>query len=239
MKKLFFSFIAITSILVACQHHPDEIIVDNTGNGGGGGGGNPDPVNLDPCDPDTVYFQNDILPLLVSSCAQPDCHDAITHEDGVRLYDYSHIMQQVVPGNLNASDLVDAIYETGGDMMPPANSGGPLSQEQKDMIETWILQGALNNSCTPDCDPTAFTYATTIQPMIDNYCTGCHSGTNPDGGLALVTYADISGSALDGSLMSSLTATNGYTLMPYLSNALVQCKIDQVQAWIDAGAPNN
>lgn len=238
MKKLIFSFIAITSILVACQHHPDELIVDNTGNGGGGGG-NPDPVNPDPCDPDSVYFAQSILPLLVSGCAQPDCHDAITHEEGVRLYDYSHIMQIVSAGNPNGSELMEVLYETGNDLMPPVDAGGPFTQDQKDMIALWISQGALNNSCTPDCDPTAFTFAATIQPMIDNYCTGCHSGSNPDGGLALVTYADISGSALDGSLMSSLTATNGYTLMPYLSNALVQCKIDQVQAWIDAGAPNN
>jgi len=106
MKKLIFSFIAITSILVACQHHPDEILVDNTGNGGG----NPDPVNPDPCDPDSVYFAQSILPLLVSGCAQPNCHDAITHEDGIRLYDYSPIMQIVDAGNPNNSEIMDVLY---------------------------------------------------------------------------------------------------------------------------------
>jgi hypothetical protein len=239
MKKIIFSFIAITSILVACQHHPDELIVDNTGNGGNGGGGGGGTENPDPCDPDTIYFAQSILPLLVSSCAQPDCHDAITQEEGIRLDNYSSIMQIVQAGDPSDSEIMEVLYETGNDLMPPIDAGGPFTQDQKDMIALWISQGALNNSCTPDCDPTAFTFAATIQPMIENYCTGCHSGSNPDGGVALITHADISAVALDGSLMSSLLGTNNYTAMPYLSNSLVQCKIDQVQAWIDAGAPNN
>lgn len=239
MKKAFYIFVLITGVLVACQHHPDDIIEDTTGGNNGGGGGGGGTENPDPCDPDTVYFQNTILPLLASSCAQTDCHDAATLEDGVGMFDYAHIMQQVSAGDPSDSDLFEVLYETGDDLMPPMDAGGPLTQEQKDLIELWIAQGAQNNSCVADCDPAQFTFTAVIQPMIENNCQGCHSGSNPDGGLLLTSYDAIYASAMNGSLMSSLLGTDGYTLMPYQSNALVQCKIDQVQAWIDAGAPNN
>jgi len=116
--------------------------------------------------------------------------------------------------------------------MPPVDAGGPFTQEQKDMIALWISQGALNNSCTPDCDPTAFTFSATILPVIDNYCTGCHSCWNPDGGVAFVTYADIIASALDGRLMTSLLGTNNFPSVPVNCNSLFTWKLDQDQARI-------
>lgn len=33
------------------------------------------------CDPDSVYFNRDVLPLIISSCATSGCHDEITHEE--------------------------------------------------------------------------------------------------------------------------------------------------------------
>jgi hypothetical protein len=30
-----------------------------------------------PCSPDTVYFQNTILPMLIANCTQSGCHNAI------------------------------------------------------------------------------------------------------------------------------------------------------------------
>ena len=78
-------------------------------------------MTLDPCDPDPVYFQNTVLPLLVSYCAGTGCHDAITQEGGVSLYDHAHIMQQVSPGDPSNSDLrYKGINGTGSDAMPPS-----------------------------------------------------------------------------------------------------------------------
>ncbi|MBL0314617.1 MAG: hypothetical protein IPP69_02135 [Flavobacteriales bacterium] len=251
MKKqiLFFASTLTVLLIVACKHHPDingNLLDDN-----GGNGGNDNPpdtiviINTDPCDPDTVYFQNTILPLLQMSCAIPDqpgdgCHDAVDHAEGVRLYDYAHIMNEVVPGNLNASELWDALHENGEDMMPPADYGGPFSAEDMAAIQTWILQGALNNGCTEDCDPTQGSFAQNVLPIIEQTCQGgCHAGANPSASLSLVTYAEISASALDGSLMSSLLATDGYAIMPDNTTGLPECYITQIQNWIDAGAPNN
>lgn len=253
MKKQILFFTTTLSILViaACQHHPetDGIVVDDNGGNNGGGNNPPDTVviiNEDPCDPDTVYFQNTILPLLQMSCALPNqdgdgCHDVIDHVDDVRLTDYDNIMDQVTPGSLGNSDLWEAITENDmEDIMPPTSHGGPLDADQIDAIRTWILQGAKNNGCTEDCDPTQGSFANNILPVIQQTCQGgCHSGGNPSADLTLETYEQISAIALDGRLMNSLLGMNDYAIMPDNTTGLPECYITQFQNWVDAGAPNN
>ena len=46
-----------------------------------------------PCDPDTIYFQNDVLPLFQSSCGIAGCHDPLTAEGEVILTSYYYVMQ--------------------------------------------------------------------------------------------------------------------------------------------------
>lgn len=116
-------FVAVLS-LGGCKHEPlaqpEDVGILDTGYNWV-----PPPDTTPPaviCDPDTVFFEQSVLPLLVSFCATEGCHDAISHEEGVRLYDYAHIMQQVQPGNPNNSDLMtDGIWENGNDQMPPAS----------------------------------------------------------------------------------------------------------------------
>jgi hypothetical protein len=237
-RSLFITSCAVVTI-VACKHHPD-LLLDNGNNGGNDSIVNPPWVNPHPCNEDTVYFVNQVLPLLISNCAQPDCHDAITHENGVRMYNYADIMEEVDPFDTDGSDLIDVLYETGDNMMPPANSGGPLSQDQINILLTWINQGALNNECIPDCDPDALvTFAEVVQPIVQNACEGCHSGNSPSANLSLTNYSQISAIALRGGMMNSLNGTNGASLMPQNTSGLPQCQIDQIQAWINDGAPNN
>lgn len=239
MNIMGFAIVIMLMMIASCKHHPDFLPL--IGGNGGGVINPPDTIviiNPDPCDPDTVYFTNTILPLLNSNCAISDCHDAISHEDGVRLYDYSHIMQQVTAGSLNNSDLYEAITETNNDIMPPSPYN-ELTSEQIGLIATWIQQGAKNNACTEDCDPAGFSFAQNIEPIIDLTCSGCHSGSNPSGNLTLDTYEQIKTIALDGRLMHSLNATNGFTIMPDNTTGLPECNITQFQNWVDAGAPNN
>ena len=234
-------FVTIISLLTiaSCKHHPDVFPV--TGGNGGGVINPPDTIIIDPdpCDPDTVYFTNTILPLLNSNCAISDCHDAITHEDDVRLYDYSHIMEQVTAGSLSNSDLYEVITENDPDNIMPPSPYNALTSEQIGLIATWIQQGAKNNSCIADCDPTSFSFAQNIAPIVELTCSGCHSGTNPSGSLTLATYDQIKTIALDGRLMHSLNGTNGYSIMPDNSTGLPECNKTQFQNWVDAGAPNN
>ncbi len=230
MKKSNLILLASFALFAACQHQADTTII--SGNGGVG----TVVTNPHSCDPDTVYFMNDVLPLIVSSCAMPECHDAITHAQDIRLFDYAHIMQQIDPGDPDGSDLYDELF----DGMPPAEAGGPLSSEQTEMIRTWILQGALNNSCVEDCDPNApVTFSGILWPLVEANCTGCHSGTNPSGGVSLTDYTSVYNSCMNGNFMNSLNGTNGVSIMPNGTGGLPSCQIDQFQAWVDAGAPNN
>lgn len=229
--------LAMLVSLPACRHEPPVLPLEDLGGIGGGGGGGPW-VNTDPCDPDTVYFENTVLPLLVAYCAGPGCHDAITHEEDIRLYDYAHIMQQVTAGDPGESDLwSDGINETGEDAMPPA--GEPqLSPEQEQLIYAWIQQGAQNNSCV-GCDTGNVTYAGSIQPLFQTACNGCHSGSSPDGGLDLTSYSTCNMIALDGRLAGAVQHQATYQAMPPSGGMLPQCAIDGILIWIEDGAPNN
>jgi uncharacterized membrane protein len=232
----------LLALAVACRHHPEDVqIVDD--NGGGNGTVNPPDtiivINPDPCDPDTVYFTNTIAPLLNAMCASDSCHDAVDPEEEVQLTDYTHIMEEVDAGDPDNSRLYRAITEDDDDeRMPPINSP-QLTNEEILLIETWIAQGARNNSCQPDCNPDDFSFSSNIQPVVSAYCEGCHGGSSPSGDLALETYDQIKTIALDGRLMDALYGTNNVTLMPDNTTGLPECNISNFQNWVDAGAPNN
>lgn len=241
--------LVVIALSQACMHDPILEEGPLGGDGSGidpidttGGNGNPDTVLFDgiPCDPDTVYFENQILPFLAASCAQPGCHDAATAEDGVMLTDYFNIMStgDVSPFDPNNSEIYETITDPDLDDRMPPEGEDPLTTEQIQMIYTWIAQGAQNNSCS-SCDTTAVTFSQTIYPLIEIKCQGCHSGAQPSSGLSLIDYSNISTIALTGALMSSVTGTNSYTQMPYNSNPLPACEVDLIEAWIADGAPNN
>ncbi len=225
-----FIFLTMALAVLACQHDSSEdtLLPSNPNNGG-----------ENTCDPNVVYFEQQILPILASSCAQPDCHDATDPESNVNLSNYASIMQEVTPGNPNTSDLWEVITDDDAeDRMPPVGEN-PLSDQQINLITQWINQGALNNSCSNSCNPSAFTFNTTIHPTLTNYCQGCHSGTNPDAGLTLINYEQIQTIAADGRLMHAINGTGGITQMPFQSNPLSDCQKQQIQSWVNAGSPNN
>ena len=228
--------IVLLLMLPGCVHEPPVFPEDPTaGNGGGGNGG----VNPDPCDPDTVYFQSDILPLLVSSCAIPGCHDAITHEEGIRMYDYQHIIQEVDPFDPGGSELVEVITDSDPDDIMPPPPHDPLTPQQIQNIITWIQQGAQNNGCIGACDTTNVTYSGSIAPLFDWKCTGCHGGSNPQGNLDFTTWASVNTVATDGRLAGAIQHAAGYEAMPPSGGMLPSCEIDMIMIWIQDGAPNN
>jgi len=235
-RNIFFMLIVTGFIFTpGCKHELPEPPPVTGGNGGGGGG-----TNLPPCDPDTVYFSQSILPLIVSSCAIPGCHDAGTAENGVVLNNYNNIINtgDVRVFDLDGSDLYEVITDNDqDDRMPPAAQFPALSPDEIALIRDWILQGALNNSCAADCDTSNVTYALGIQSLISAKCQGCHSGANPQGGLLLTNYSQVSVSALFGNMLDAVQHTGTATPMPFNSAQLPQCEIDLIRIWIENGAP--
>lgn len=221
---------AVMSLLYACRH---EILNPGTG---GNGGGNPLPTSN--CSPDSVYFANQVLPIISSNCTMSGCHDNITHADGVNLTTYTSIMRYVRAGNATDSKLYEVIIKTNGDRMPPAPMS-PLSAAQKSLIQQWINQGAKNNTCIGACDTAVFTYSGAVKPIMDAKCAGCHNPANLGGNIDVSTYTSLKVVALNGKLYGSVSHQPGYSPMPKNSAKLSDCEIRQIQLWISAGALNN
>lgn len=114
-----------------------------------------------------------------------------------------------------------------------------LTQDQLSKMVKWINQGATNNECTGGCDTTVFTYPAAVALTVNTYCKGCHNPLSPGGGIDLSTYTAVKSLALNGLLMGSITHAAGFIAMPKGSSKLSDCKIRQVQKWIQAGALNN
>ncbi len=236
-KIVYLVFFLITGLFVlnACRH---EILNPGNGSGGGGtgGGGNLPPTSN--CNPDSVYFVNDIMPLISSNCTMSGCHDNITHADGVNLTTYNKIMGYVRPGDAANSKLYKVIIKTDGDRMPPPPMA-PMTTAQKALIQKWINQGAKNNSCIGSCDTTVFTYSGAVKPIMDNKCAGCHNPSNLGGNIDVSTFAAVRVVALNGKLYGSIAHQTGYSPMPKNAAKLSDCEIRQVQKWITAGSQNN
>ncbi len=187
------------------------------------------------CDPNTVYYVNDIQPLLNSSCAYSGCHDVVSHQEGVILTTYDKVIStgEVKAGNPSGSEIYEKIQE--GEM-PPSN---PLSAYQQQLIFDWITQGAKNNRCVESCDTTNISYAMHIKPTIENNCTGCHSGSSPAGGISISNYNELKAIASNGSLIGTIEHKSGYSPMPKGMTKLSDCQIKQINIWINDGMQNN
>ncbi len=223
------SFIICTGIILivwSCTHHL-PVPPDN------GGSTNPPPTVT--CSPDSVYFQNTILPLISSNCAMADCHDPISHREGLILNNYTGIMKIVRAGNPNSSKL----YETIADNSMPPPPYPKLTTAQRQSVQKWIQQGATNNGCSSGCDSSIFTYTGAIVPLMDTYCKGCHNTTLASGNVDLSNYNAVKTVVGNGKLMGSITHASGFVAMPQGGNKLSDCQISQVDKWIKAGALNN
>lgn len=185
-----------------------------------------------------VCFKRDILPVISSSCAVSGCHDNITHEDGLVLNTYNNIMSIVSAGNPSSSKLYNVITDNGEDKMPPW-PGNKLAQADIDSIYKWIQNGALNENCPSPCDTSKYTFTADIFPIISKNCTGCHNNTSASAGIKLVDYTSISSVAASGALVGSIKGS-GYIRMPQAPiSPLPDCKISQIENWVNAGYKNN
>lgn len=240
VKYVFLGALIMIGFFISCKHDiPEPTATGDNGGGNGNGNGN---GSLPPCNPDTVYFQQQVLPILVSNCTSSNCHNSIDQASGVDVTSYAAVMASgiVHVGQAWSSDLVKAITETNpDDLMPPPSSGSALTNAQINLIKKWINQGAQNLLCDGGCDTTTVTYSGSIVPIMQTYCNGCHSGASPGGGIDLTSYTGVSNSAIDGSLYGSVIHDNNWSAMPKNSAQLPQCKIDQIRIWITNGYPNN
>lgn len=244
---VFFVVIGLSLSTPACKHDPilpgGGDPVDTTGGGGNPvdtSGGNTGTGIL--CDPDSVYFQNQILPILVSNCTESGCHNEIDRQDGVVLTSYQNLLatvEHVTDNNQDENKLMEVLLEDDPEDRMPYNKA-PLPQAQINLITAWIQQGAKNNGCNENygaCETSDVRYGAFVQPLIQSRCQGCHSGNTPQGGVNLSTYANIKTMAANGKLYGAITRTSNW--MPKGGAKLDDCTVAKMKAWIDAGALEN
>ena len=224
-KLIKLSIFSIGCLMVtACEHQPKVKIsgggvltpVDSTNN----------PTN---CDPDTVYFVNEILPMITSNCAQAGCHDAITRAEGVRLDAYNYIKAYTKAGSASTSKLYKEIANGN---MPP---NGSMTADQKAKLQKWINQGAKNNYCNSGCDSTLFTYSGAITKIINTNCIACHNS----GTVLLNSYTNVKTMVDNGRFLGAIKHLSGFQPMPSANMFLSACDTKKIAKWIAAGAPNN
>lgn len=186
-----------------------------------------------------VCFQQDVQPIFVSKCTQSGCHNSQDKEKGYDLTTYESIVSHgISAGNFRKSELYQVLVRP-FEQMPPSSHGGQLSDEQITKIALWIEQGAKNTTCeTTTCNTTGVTYSLSVKPIMENYCTGCHSSGNTSGNVDLSSYNGVK-SAINQKLMSSIKHDGTASEMPENGSKLSDCNIAIIQAWIDAGALNN
>jgi mono/diheme cytochrome c family protein len=238
-KQLLYAGILLGLCFKACTHDPlvgPELPPADTTDTDGGQG------NIPPCDPDSVYFESQVLPFLIANCAKSGCHDANTAEDGVILTSYERVTQtaDVRPFEPEESDLYEVLTEEDPDkrMPPPPNTS--LTEAQVSLVYRWILQGAQDLQCQEtSCDTTELSFTQTIQPIFQRSCTGCHGAAVVNAGIRLHDYEHVVQAVQSGRLLGAIRHDAGYSPMPQGGNKLPACEIDQIAAWIEAGTPNN
>lgn len=97
----------------------------------------------------------------------------------------------------------------------------------------------LYGSGTP-CDTTNVSYATFIQPLLQDHCYKCHKETEPEfSGYILEGYDHAKDYALSGKMADR--TNNAANPMPPLSEGglLPDCDRQKILSWIRAGAPQN
>ncbi|MFK7807942.1 MAG: c-type cytochrome domain-containing protein [Saprospiraceae bacterium] len=198
-----------------------------------------DPGDDDLCANDTISFQHQVLPIMISACAYSGCHDAITAEDGIVLDNYENVIKEVKPGDPNDSELYESIVENDPDDIMPPPPADPLTAEQIKVVKDWINQGAKNTDCGAPCDSTASSFSVDIMPLLVDYCIGCHNTAREEGGVNIESYDKIIPYVTSGSLIGTIVHDPLYAKMPPRGSQLSNCRVAKIQKWINEGALNN
>ena len=239
----FFSFLLLVSALVfmlsKCKHMPSEEVLPI--------GINTNPGNNPGVTPpkDTLCFSSDILPLIISTCAKPGCHDATYQQEGYNLTNYANIKAFLQSKNPYSSST--GLYKVAsgasskymGISFPKPQNLIPMDTASLRKLKKWIDQGAINSICN-NCDTGTATspvkFSTHVFPIIQQNCLGCHTaGTTT----LLNNYTQVQAQVTNGLLYCAVSQTGACNPMPQGGAKLDACKVRAIKIWIDAGALNN
>lgn len=83
-----------------------------------------------------------------------------------------------------------------------------------------------------DCEETQLYYQESIELIMSNHCNGCHSSSNPSGGLALDSFNSAVNGIMDGEVISRINMEPSNTLfMPMFSEKLSPQQLEVIQVF--------
>lgn len=91
------------------------------------------------------------------------------------------------------------------------------------------------------CDTTDMSFSTDIMPIMNQYCatSGCHTSTVRAGGYDFTMHSGVTLAVNNSRLLGAIKQQGGFSPMPQGMAKLSDCDISKIEAWINAGAPNN
>ena len=226
MRLLTVTFIFILTVIAlvfSCKHEPDISTMPQ------------------------MCFNTQVLPIFQSNCAYSGCHDS-HFEDGLILTDYTNIINAgITPGNAKNSKIYKVITDNYGNFMPPKN---PLSEQQRQIIELWINQGAKNTICSDTATPPTakLCFNQDVLPILLSNCamSGCHDATTQAHGINLTNYSSIMAenelvipNNPDNSKLIKVLAGGEDQMPPSGYSPLTQTQINILKTWISDGATND
>jgi hypothetical protein len=93
-----------------------------------------------------VSFNDEIYPIISSSCWHSGCHNDTMQPEGQIMMTYDQIVNvdYVVPGKPHSSKIYESVIGAGEEFMPK-DPYPPLNNRQIRLLYIWIAQGAKNN----------------------------------------------------------------------------------------------
>ena len=83
------------------------------------------------------------------------------------------------------------------------------------------------------CDTTNVGYQSQIKPILESYCTTCHSGNSPSGGLSLDSYSKARDCGQTGKLVGSVIWDGSASRMPQGASARIDdCSLAKIRLWV-------
>ena len=208
----------------------------------------PTPRDTLPVNSTMVCFISDVLPIFQTNCTKSGCHNADDHEKDYVFDNYDNIKKGIESKGFRYGKPIEdnEVYKfistaDPSKIMPPL-CDIQLTSTQKNLIKKWIEEGYHNYDCNKPCNSNS-TYSGAVKPLLEKYCTGCHSNCNPDGRIDLTSYDEVREFIYyprmgENIIYGVITHTPGFKAMP-VNSKLSDCQITQIKKWINDGCPNN
>ena len=92
---------------------------------------------------------------------------------------------------------------------------------------------------TIECATEDIQYQRDILPILVDNCLNCHSAAANFGNITLEGYDRLIPFIENNELVGAIKHSAGFSPMPKNAPKLLDCEIEKIEAWIDAGALNN